>query len=437
MKIDLCRPKGGRFTNHLLIFFSIAFVARFFDRLGWWLHLALTPLNFNDYPFTEWLINYQGGLNRRGLPGSFLLWLWQFFHVPPQLSIAIICFLSYTLFSIYVWKKSKGKFARWALLTTPLLGYPIYINGIMMRKDIFMLLIVAIAGELFISKRFKGSDLVACLLLSLQMFSHELLFFVGFLIWVPVLLMREYFGFEPSAFMFSQSGNRLMRALAILRGILPRLVWLILPVASFTIILLQGKASISSTFAIANSWKSAYDPKLAFPGAAGGIAWLASDTKDFISLSRDTAKMVVFGVPYSLIVILSIITGIFLIAAVFSRYSCTRACFFVNCALLQFVIMLPLFYVACDHGRWVVLSLIMAFLLTIQVPLDWQAKLVKRSGFYEKLMSLKVPDWIAPVGLAFWGLSVVIWCPLGAPIAVIAQLYFVLRVTGILPKIAM
>jgi hypothetical protein len=436
MKIDHSQPKDSRSMQYLLVVFGIAFVARFLDRLNWWLHLAFSPLNFNHYPFTEWLINYQGGLNRRGLPGSVLLWLWQTFHIPPQLCIVILCFASYIALVVYVWKKSKDKFARWALLTTPLLGYPVYINGIMMRKDIFMVLVIAIAGELFIKKRFKGSDLIACVLLSFLVLSHELSFFMGFLIWIPVLLLREYFSLPLGASTFSRSSNWLMWVLAILRSILPRLVWLILPMATFAVILLQGKASISSASAIADSWRSAYDPTLAFPGAAGGIAWLASDTKDFVSMSTDTAKMIVFGVPYSLVIILSIVTGIFFIAAVFSRYSRTRSWFFVGCALIQFIIMLPLFYVACDHGRWVVLSLMMAFLLAIQVPLDWQEQLVKYSGLSEKIMNLSVPDWVAPLGLAFWGLSVVIWCPLGAPIGIFAQIYFYLRVSGFIPKIA-
>lgn len=81
------------------------------------------------------------------------------------------------------------------------------------------------------------------------------------------------------------------------------------------------------------------------------------------------------------------------------------------------------------------MSLMVAFLLSIQVPSTWQDQIAKWTQFPERLRLIVVPSWFAPLGLAFWGLSVVIWAPYGASIAFFMQVYFYLRLFGIIPKL--
>jgi hypothetical protein len=425
---------GGRsLDRNLLIFFSIAFFARLLERLGYWLGLAAKQLSFDDYPLTEWLINYQGGFFRRGLTGSILLWLWQSFRLPPALVIVAVSFSVFLALGVYLWMKAKGKVPRWTLFTTPLLGYPVFVNGIMLRKDIFMVLFIALSLELITSKRFRGGDWIAGLLMSFLVLSHEVSFFLGFLILVCVVVLREFITFAQSRNIGEQSQG----FVAILSINSQKLVWLLMPIVSFIVVALRGRASNATTSAIASSWKSAYNPSLSFPGAGGAIGWLSKSLQDGIQCSKGTFAMTVYGVPYWIIILLAIISGIMLLAAAISAASPVRAWFFALSALLEFLFMSPIFYTTCDHGRWVILALMIAFILSIQVPLAWQEQVARLTQFPDQLRDFRVPPVLAPLGLAFWGLSVVIWCPFGAPIAVLLQIYFYLRLFGFIPRLSL
>jgi hypothetical protein len=425
---------GGRsLDRNLLIFFSIAFFARLLERLGYWLGLAAKQLSFDDYPLTEWLINYQGGFFRRGLTGSILLWLWQSFRLPPALVIVTVSFSVFLALGVYLWMKAKGKVPRWTLFTTPLLGYPVFVNGIMLRKDIFMVLFIALSLELITSKRFRGGDWIAGLLMSFLVLSHEVSFFLGFLILVCVVVLREFITFAQSRNIGEQSQG----FVAILSINSQKLVWLLMPIVSFIVVALRGRATNATTSAIASSWKSAYNPSLSFPGAGGAIGWLSKSLQEGVQCSKGTFAMTVYGVPYWIIILLAIISGIMLLAAAISAASPVRAWFFALSALLEFLFMSPIFYTTCDHGRWVILALMISFILSIQVPLAWQEQVARLTQFPDQLRDFRVPPVLAPLGLAFWGLSVVIWCPFGAPIAVLLQIYFYLRLFGFIPRLSL
>ena len=425
---------GGRNLNrNLLIFFAVAFFARLLERLGYWLGLAANQLTFEDYTLTEWLVNYQGGFFRRGLTGSILLWLWQSFRLPPALVIVAISLSVFLALGVYLWIKAKGKVPRWTLFTTPLLGYPVFINGIMLRKDIFMVLFIAICLELVISRRFRGSDWLAGLLMSLIILSHEVSFFLGFLLLVCVVVLRESVGLARPLNVEGPSQG--FNSFLLYKS--RKLCWLLMPLVSFIVVAIRGPASSATTSAIASSWRSAYSTSVAFPGASGAISWLSKSLQDGIACSKGTFAMTVYGVPYWIIILLAIISGVTLISAAISSMSPVRAWFFAVSALVEFLFASPVFYTTCDHGRWVILSLMIAFILSIQVPLVWQEHVARLTRFPAQLREFKVPPILAPLGLAFWGLSVVIWCPTGAPIGLLLQFYFYLRLFGFIPRLSL
>lgn len=418
-----------RLNRFLLAFFVVAFLARLCERLGYWLGMAAKPMTFNDYTITEWLINYQGGFLRRGLMGSLVLSLWEHFRVPPVQIIVVLCLAAFATLAFYLWHLAKDQVPRWVLFTTPLLGYPVFINGIMLRKDILVALAITVIFHLFIRSRFKGADWIAALIFSLLVLTHEVSFFLAFPALCCTILLRSY-------------ANRLSKQSDLQKFhahflTVPEFACLLMPLFTFLVVATQGPALPNSIDSIASAWRSAYNPSLPFPGPAGAIAWLAKPLQDGIACSKGTFAMLVHGVPYWLIVVLSIVSGIILLASTLAIVSPIRAWFFALAATLAYIFMLPIFYATCDHGRWVILTLLVAFVLSLQVPLHWQDMAAKLTHFPKSLETFVLPYWFAPLGLLFWGLSVVIWCPTGAPVALILQVYFYSRVLGILPKLSM
>lgn len=415
--------------RYLLFFFAFAFSARLSERLGYWFGMATKQMTFDDYMITEWLINYQGGYLRRGLIGSVILWLWEQFRLPPVTVIFCLSLAAFAALSIYLWNLSRGLVPRWVLFTTPLLGYPVFINGIMLRKDIFIALVIAAVFNLLIHRRFRGSDWVAALIFSLLILSHEVSFFLAFPALCCIVFLREY-----ADILARNQGPEVFRPKSLIS---PRFISLLIPLFTFLSVALRAPARPEAIAAIASAWKSAYKPSLPFPGPAGAIAWLSKPLEEGIACSKGTFAMTVHGIPYWLIIVLAIVSGIVLLGSVLSIASLVRAWFFVISSTLGYVFMFPVFYATCDHGRWVILTLMIGFILSLEIPLQWQESVMPIIRFPSQLQTFVFPSWLAPLGLLFWGLSVVIWCPTGAPIALILQIYFYLRVFGLIPKISL
>lgn len=94
----------------------------------------------NGYPFGDWLINYQdGGFKRRGLLGTFVLFMYQSFGVKIQYTVFFLQFLFHFLFFYYLVRLielKKYNFLEFVFLFTPfcLWGF-VSDSGIGARKD--------------------------------------------------------------------------------------------------------------------------------------------------------------------------------------------------------------------------------------------------------------------------------------------------------------
>lgn len=411
-----------RFDRVLLLAFGIAFAARLVERLAYVLHLAGRKLDFTtNYGLTEWLTNYAGGFQRRGLTGAFIKGLHERWGLPPNASIVAACLVIYALFFFYLWRRSAGVAPRWVLLTTPLLGYPVFLDRILIRKDLLILLIFALTVRLVCSWRLPCHRLLAGLILAVGILSHEVIAFLALPSCGALILLQVSTICSPGVKLVV---HRACRDLA----------WMVLPLLSFAAVLLF-RGTDARAQAIALSWKSAFDPNVPFNGPAGAIGWLAIPTAKYIADSQGVLAGLHYGVPLWLIILFASVSGVLLLAAVIGRKSGIRAWFFVAASLLQFICMAPLFYSAWDHGRWVILCLMTAFIITIETPFAWQEKFASISRFPRRLHVIKCPRWFPPLGLAFWGIQVVSWSVYGwlasAPVGLLLQIYFYLRVLGI------
>ena len=96
----------------------------------------------NDWGVSEWIINYQGGFVRRGLPGEIAFYLAKYFGLDLRFVIFILQSLTYLfyLYSIYFFfKKTRLNLILFFAFFTPIfLFYHLAEIEVLARKEIFM-----------------------------------------------------------------------------------------------------------------------------------------------------------------------------------------------------------------------------------------------------------------------------------------------------------
>ena len=104
----------------------------------------------------------------------------------------------YAVFSVYLWLRSAGIVPRWVLLSTPLLGYPVFIDRILIRKDLLVLLLLAWAVRLICSQRQPWHGFLAGLVLAVGILSHEVIAFLALPSFSALILLRALAGGRSS-----------------------------------------------------------------------------------------------------------------------------------------------------------------------------------------------------------------------------------------------
>jgi hypothetical protein len=146
--------------------------------------------SLEDWGITEWMVNYGGGFVRRGLPGQILYFVHGLTRVPPNLLFIVVSTVFFLVLCLYLLRKSSSIMPLWALLSAPLLGFPIYLTQTLVRKDVMLLLLLAITLNAIKRGHNALSHLfVASVYLTVGILSHEMFAFLA----VPACLLF-YFG---------------------------------------------------------------------------------------------------------------------------------------------------------------------------------------------------------------------------------------------------
>jgi hypothetical protein len=143
----------------------------------------------DSYAIGDWLINYQGGFVRRGLPGECFFRLGHLIHTPPEYLVLATQYALYALIYIGVWKLVRG--TAWGVWATALafsqvtLGYMVVAVDGNFRKEI--LFFAALSWLLLLLDREWFSDLAAGVYLTIVtailLLSHE-----GMIVYWPYFL---------------------------------------------------------------------------------------------------------------------------------------------------------------------------------------------------------------------------------------------------------
>ncbi len=150
-------------------------------------------LEYSDWQYADWLINYQGGFIRRGLTGEILFQIYNITNIKLDLLILLFVWSILFLITFFLIKSLKylnnSRLDTLIFLSPGFFIYPIMNSEIIGRKDI--LLFAAVGILVFYERNFKSKFLLLYLVTTIFYISlsHSgLLFYIPYLIFLFILI---------------------------------------------------------------------------------------------------------------------------------------------------------------------------------------------------------------------------------------------------------
>lgn len=309
------------------------------------LRLALHA-GYGNWGMSEWLINYQGGFVRRGLPGEVLFQLERLTGWPVE---RMVVFFSVATFCVLA-----GVAARWRrfapvslLASAVVLGMPIY-QGVLLRKESFCLLLLAACCALLRRSRPSWPRLLLVnALAALAVLTHEAFFFYGF----PLLVLGLFLVGAPG-----------------LRGLAAALTALVPVMLVFLVCVLHpGNAAVAHAIdaSLLPAWERVGGAGCCSQGPSVAIEALAWSGGQTVGLSRSVLHEWAGGWLY--VPLLWLLTAFACMAFCLSLMRPVIAQaggdgVFALVFLFQALAVLPLFVLGWDYGRWLFLWVCSSFI---------------------------------------------------------------------------
>lgn len=313
-------------------------------------------LEHNSWKMGDWLINYQGGMIRRGFLGELIYLLSVKTHISPGLLVFTLQTLFYGLFlyfsySLLVNQKKILSFV--LLIFSPFLFlFQIYDFQGGYRKEIIYFALIAYltwSAVAYTKKNFERILYISLILYPLIILSHEMLAF-----YLPYLIVI-YFSVVP------YSKNRLVK-ISIL--ILPSLL-------SFAVSLYYSGMS-HQIIAIRESLKD-----VDYQIILGSITWLDKTTEYAVNQVLLTIKNNSYLTFYLVTLLLALVAFI-PVRTRFKPYFKNKLLF--GLILLSIFSSFALFAVAMDWGRFIYIHLVSWFFLSMIKVIDPSPKNPKKSS---------------------------------------------------------
>lgn len=307
--------------------------------------------DYGEFFISDYLINYQGGLVRRGFIGEVLYRIYCFKPYNVKFAIIIIDLLSFCSFfiiSIIAFLRRK-----WSMM--PLLFPYVCVNeGLVgFRRDFLMMVIIYFVYDFFF-KYWCNQNVkhltAGVILLSIGMFIYEPIFFLT----VPILGLMFLLNQDKNKSIF----NRIIRALVIF----------IIPIVSIGILFVcKGGEDVAQK--IWDSWNplfAAYPEKEPASHIGWGVDFLRNDSMlDVIKFNSSLLFRIDewprFGMIYSNILLLISFPLIWFLVIRVPSYDTRKkvivqnnnnSVILSNVFLIQVASMLPMFgMLSCDFGR--------------------------------------------------------------------------------------
>jgi len=319
--------------------------------------LAGIPLNIrsncfydNEWTVGEWLISYQGGFVRRGLPGDILYGLASNFKLNPIVFVWLASGFSYALLSYLLFRFCKGKLKVSIILSPMILLAPV-IGDFFIRKDV---LAVALYGLSLLA--IKASNSTSR--------SEPMRLILVNIISIIAILSHESYGFWALPSLLIIYGTHLRPQKSHRHMLLSGIIALLPAIAVF-VFCLAYKGSAIQSLSIHQSWQN-LNGLLPSQGAlsaavpTGAIDALGWTVNQGLKLSFSTLNDInyIFWIPAVWMMTIYIFINIFIGKGDDPLSAKRRAI-----VLFQFLAISPLFILGWDYGRWIFLWLTSSALL--------------------------------------------------------------------------
>ncbi len=313
-----------------------------------------------SWQITEWLISYQGGFVRRGLPGELIFQLHHHFHLNPYHTILTISFLSYLLLAVFFIYNFIKKGFPLIILTGPfLLGGPL-LNDFWVRKDTLSLLGFLLATH-FATKKTIPNLILTNFFLMISLLTHESIGFYGLSI-IFLLLFKQW------------------------SSVIKTTIF-ILPSFIIFLVCLANRGSHNIANGIWESWKPVTFPTQnnnavsPIPAALDGLRWTNLETNKLLLNTLTNFNDGVYAPLAWFLIIISIYYLLINLDKIKFSANLTRLSVnfnhthISNILIWQFIVIFPLFILGWDYGRWTFLWVTSSLIVLILTPNQYLSNL--------------------------------------------------------------
>ncbi len=332
------------------------------------IYQCITGYEKSSWNVTEWLINYEGGFVRRGLPGQLILFMYEGLNVNPYFLIIGLCAVSYITFvGIIFYHSQHKKFPNILLPSAFLLGGPI-INDFWVRKDVTLLLFFISALYIIKSYRSVASVFAFNIIIVIAILCHETF---GF--WALSTLILVYTLSIPD-----KKQRSFLHKLSFSFGYFSPSIIVFLVCIYF-----KGNLDIANT--IWASWEDITFPKTGLldtvpPAAIHSLSW---SLRQGMSLSFYLLVEFSYGI-YVPVGIFFTLMSVYLLVSNSSEIkdvdntksrnkifdSLIEKDILAKWLIIQFVLIFPLFILGWDYGRWIFIWCASSLSLFLILPLE-------------------------------------------------------------------
>ena len=331
------------------LFFPSLGIAFFIGAL---IHQTTIALSWghDSWQITEWLINYQGGFVRRGLPGELIFRLSPIIGVGANVTAVILSLLIFFTIFALLYVRVRNYFSVAFLLSPVVLGSAAYQNFIV-RKDglgVLCLILCLLASKKIKSSKFKFITLN--LISSIAIVSHESFIFFG----IPAILIINT---EVKKFRFT---GYLRELFSTSLKLFP--TFLIFCITAY------AHGTKETAFLINQSLLDLWfqvepnNPCNCFSRPGGPIDALQWSTSQGLSLSKSLIHAYSYGIWVPLAWIITIVICFFITINFYRETparlglesnSMDRKSALITILLFQLIVIFPLFVLGWDFGRWI------------------------------------------------------------------------------------
>ena len=303
-------------------------------------------LEYSDWQYADWLINYQGGFIRRGMVGEILFQIHNIFKIKLDLLVLILICLLYFLLTLFLIKSikylSNSKLDTLIFLSPGFFLYPIMNSEIIGRKE--LLLFVVIGTFVFLEKNFRGKYLLIALVSSIFLVS---LTHTGLLFYTPYLIFIYF----------------LIKIVRKEKSYLNELIIILLTILVTLSLIYFNQGSKTQVFEICNSIKNFI---LEDCPSRAQFGWLATPVQEHLNVKIDSGLVnYIFFYLISLIFVF-IFISIKLYNSYFNTYNIILNKlnpFYV--LLFLFLLTIPIYILGYDWGRYISMSYFCSFFIYI------------------------------------------------------------------------